>query len=53
MSKYLKAIEELKEAKLIISDVQRYADDDDINDIVDVISTIDKLQAKFAKKDKK
>ncbi|GEM_PF-708973 len=51
MSKYTKAIEELKEAKLIISDVQRYADDDDMKDILGIIGEIDKLQNKFARRD--
>ncbi|HNU90267.1 MAG TPA: hypothetical protein PKO25_00150 [Spirochaetota bacterium] len=51
MTKYAKAVEQLNEAKLIISDVQRLADDEDMKDIVELLNAIGSLQAKFKKKD--
>jgi len=50
MTKYAKAVEQLNEAKLIISDVQRLADDEDMKDM-ELLNAIGSLQAKFKKKD--
>ncbi len=51
MSKYAKAVEQLSEAKTTISDVQRLIDDGDMNDIIEILNLISRLQGKLCKRD--